>query len=176
MKKMLGFTSFEFYFVMSVIGIIVLVAMQRYLQLAEETKRLSFEVVAKHFNASVYNYHARWIMAQQQTKTFRLELDGLDIQFSPQGWALAVINNNTKISDTSLANCLSLWNNLLQNPPSISYDGGDPYGSRVYHLKVLPEGGCRFELTTDHPKEFYFDYMPFSGKVISHSQPITKNN
>ena len=52
MKKTLGFTSFEFYFVLSVIGIIVLVAMQRYVYLAEETKRLSFEVVAKHFNAS----------------------------------------------------------------------------------------------------------------------------
>ena len=176
MKKMLGFTSFEFYFVMSVIGIIVLVAMQRYLQLAEETKRLSFEVVAKHFNGSVYNHHARWIMAQQQAKTFRLEVDGADIHFSPQGWALAVINNNTKISDVPLVSCLSLWNNLLQNPPSISFEGGDPYGSRTYHLEVLPEGGCRFELVTERPNEFYFDYMPFSGKVIFHSPPITKNN
>ena len=180
MKKMLGFTSFEFYFVMSVIGIIVLVAMQRYLQLAEETKRLSFEVVAKHFNASVYNHHARWIMAQQQIKTFRLEVDGLDIQFSPQGWPLAA-NNNTKVSDVSLVSCLSLWNNLLQNPPSISYEGGDPYGSRAYHLEVLhlevlPERSCRFEMVTERPSEFYFDYMPFSGKVIFHSPPITKNN
>jgi MSHA pilin protein MshB len=176
MKKTLGFTSFEFYFVMSVIGIIVLVAMQRYLQLAEETKRLSFEVVAKHFNASVYNHHARWIMAQQQTKTFRLEVDGLDIQFSPQGWALAVINNNTKISDVSLASCLSLWNNLLQNPPSISYDGGDPYGSRAYHLSVPQEGACRYELITEYPGEFYFEYAPLSGRIIFHTPPITKNN
>ncbi len=176
MKKTLGFTSFEFYFVMSVIGIIVLVATQRYLQLAEETKRLSFEVVAKHFNASVYNHHARWLIAQKQTKVFQLDVDGLDVQFSPQGWALAVANNNTQTSDVSSASCLSLWNNLLQNPPSISYEGGDPYGSRVYHLEILPEGGCRFELVTARPKEFYFDYMPFSGKVIFHSPPIAINN
>lgn len=176
MKKMLGFTSFEFYFVMSIIGIIVLVAMQRYVQLAEETKRLRFEVVAKHFNAAVYNHHARWIMAQQQTKIFRLDVDGLDIQFSPQGWPLEVISKNAKTSGVSVGSCLSLWGNLLQNPPSISFGGGDLYGSRAYHLTLLPEGGCRFELVTDSPSEFYFDYMPFSGKVMLHSPPITKNN
>lgn len=177
MKKNLGFTSFEFYFVMSIIGIIVLVAMQRYLQLAEETRRLSFEVVAKHFNASVYNHHARWIMAQQQTKTFRLDVDGLDIQFSLQGWPLAVITNKSQTSGVSVASCLSLWNNLLQNPPSISYDGGDPYGSRIYHLSLSHEANtCRFELITEHSEEFYFEYAPLSGSVTFHTPPITKNN
>jgi hypothetical protein len=176
MKKMLGFTSFEFYFVISVIGIIVLVAMQRYSQLAEETKRLSFEVVAKHFNASVYNHHARWIMAQQQTKIFLLNIEGLDIQFTAQGWPSAVVTEKPLLPVVSIASCLSLWNNLLQNPPSISYDGGDPYGSRIYHLSVSREGACRFELITESPGEFYFEYAPLSGRVIFHSLPITKNN
>ena len=177
MKKMLGFTSFEFYFVLSVIGIIVLVGMQRYLYLAEETRRLSFEVVAKHFNASVYNYHARWIMAQQQTKTFQLSIDGLAIQFSSQGWPLAVAAEKPLSPVVSVASCLSLWNNLLQNPPSISSAGGDPYGSRIYHLSVSPEvNSCRFELITEHSEQFYFEYSPLSGGVVFHAPPITENN
>jgi hypothetical protein len=176
MKKTLGFTSFEFYFVMSVIGIIVLIATQRYLQLAEETKRLSFEVVAKNFNAAVYNHHARWIMAQQQIKTFQLNVDGLDIQFSPHGWPLVVLNQSRIATDASVNNCLGLWNNLLQNPPSISYSGGDPFGSRRYHLNITLEGACQFELITEHPGEFYFEYAPVSGKVQFFTPPVTKNN
>ena len=176
MKKTLGFTSFEFYFVLSVIGIIVLVAMQRYVYLAEETKRLSFEVVAKHFNASVYNHHARWIMAQQQTKTFQLNIDGLDIQFTPLGWPLAVVTEKPLSPVVSVANCLSLWNNLLQNPPSISSDIGDTYGSRIYHLSVSQEGACRYELITKSPDEFYFEYAPLSGRIIFHTPPITRKN
>ena len=176
MKKNLGFTSFEFYFVMSVIGIIVLVAMQRYVQLAEETRRLSFEVVAKHFNAAVYNNHARWIVAQQHTKTFRLKLDGVDIQFSPQGWPLAVLTNEPMVAGVSVNSCLSLWQSLLQNPPSISYYGGDPYGSRHYHLSLSLENACRFELITEQPGQFYFEYAPYFGKVLFFTPPITKNN
>jgi hypothetical protein len=176
MKKMLGFTSFEFYFVLSVIGIIMMVAMQRYLHLAEETRRLSFEVVAKNFNAAVYNHHTRWIMAQQQTKVFQLNIDNLDILFTPQGWPLAVVTEKQLSPGTSVASCLSLWDNLLQNPPSISSDGGDAYGSRVYHLSVSQEGACRYELITESPSEFYFEYAPLSGRIIFHTPPITKNN
>jgi len=176
MKKTLGFTSFEFYFVMSIIGILVLIATQRYLQLAEETKRLTFEAVAKNFNAAVYNHHARWIMAQQQAKTFQLNVDGLDIQFSPHGWPLAVLTKEPLAAGVSVNSCLSLWNSLLQNPPSISYYDGGPYGSRRYHLSLSLENACRFELITEQPGEFYFEYAPYFGRVLFFTPPITKNN
>lgn len=175
MKKNLGFTSFEFYFVISVIGLIVLVGLQRYLQLAEETQRFSFEIIAKNFSTSVYNHHARWIMAQQQTKVSELTVENVNIQFSPQGWPLSVVTNEPSIAVVSLKGCLSLWNNLLQNPPSVSYEGGDPYKSRAYHLSLSPEGNCHFEFITRHANEFYFEYDPLSGKVMFHSPPITKN-
>jgi hypothetical protein len=177
MKKNLGFTSFEFYFVMSAIGLVVLVGLQRYLQLAEETQRFSFEVIAKHFNASVYNHHARWIMAQQQqTKVSELTVENIKIQFSPQGWPVSIAAQEPEPKIASLKGCLSLWNNLLQNPPSISYEGGDAYGTRAYHLSFSPEANCRFEFITDYPAEFYFDYEPLSGKVMFHSPPLTKSN
>lgn len=176
MKKMLGFTSFEFYFVMSVIGIIVLIATQRYLQLAEETKRLSIEVVAKNFSAVVYNHHARWIMAQSQTSTRQLYIDGVNVLFSNEGWPLAIAASEQLVSEVSTASCLSLWNHLLQNPPSISVEGSAPYGSHAYHLSLPQVTRCRFELVSQQPGEFYFEYEPLSGRLIFHTLAITKNN
>lgn len=176
MKKNLGFTSFEFYFVMSVIGLIVLVGLQRYLQLAEETKGLKVEILSHYFSASVYNHHARWLMAQQQENKLLMTIDGVDIQFSKGGWPLAVVTNKPLVNGPTVSGCLSLWNSFLQNPPAVSYEGGDAYGTRAYHLSLSPEANCRFEFITKHPNEFYFDYDPASGKVIFHSPSITKNS
>lgn len=176
MKKSLGFTSFEFYFVMSIIGIIVLVAAQRYVQLAEEAKRLGVEVLAKHFSAAVYNHHARWIMAQSQTSTRHLIIDGVDVLFSRDGWPIAIAAGEGLGSEVSTTSCLSLWNHLLQSPPSISVEGHEPYGSHAYHLSLPQAASCRFELVGNRPSGYYFDYTPVSGEVVFHSLPITKNN
>lgn len=175
MRKNLGFTRFEFYLVVSAIGLIVLAGLQRYSLLAEETKRLTFEALAKNFSAAVYNHHARWIMAQQLEKTSQINTDGVELYFSEQGWPLAVVSKNAVPVPPAVKNCLSLWKNLLQNSPSISYNGGSAYGSSAYHLSLTPEANCRFELTTKVPQEYYFDYAPVDGNVTIHSLPATKN-
>ena len=170
MKKNLGFTSFEFYFVMAAIGFVVMIGIQRYLGLAEETNRYSFEIAARNFNAAVYNYHARWMMARKdQQNKFKLNIDGKDILFSARGWPLAVTNIDS--DQISLSSCLSLWENFLQNPPKVSYKDGDPYGTRTYHLNLPKPDTCRFEFVSDKSKEFYLDYLPLSGDVIINIPP-----
>lgn len=177
MRKNLGFTRFEFYFVVAAIGLILAVGMQRYLQLAEETKRLNFEVVAKNFTAAVYNHHARWIMAQQhQVKTSTLLIDGIEIQFSLQGWPESITTKGTSEKPDPVTKCLSLWNNLLQNAPPISYNDRSKKDAFIYHLSLTTEGNCRFELITNNPLEYYFDYAPTIGKVTVFTFSITKNS
>lgn len=173
MKKSLGFSSFEFYFVVSVIGLILIVGIQRYFRLAEETQRLSFEILANNFSAVVYNHRARWLMAQQSPEKIKqLEIDNTIVQFSAQGWPLAV--DGASSEQPSISTCLSLWNGFLQNPPAISFVGGEPYGSRQYHLSLTPDGKCHFESV--RPKGFYFDYSPVSGQVKIYTLPIAKNS
>jgi MSHA pilin protein MshB len=172
MKQARGFTKFEFYIVVSVIGIVALVAVQRYLHLADEVRRLNFETLAKHFTTAVYNYRARWIMAQQYAYTSQLNLDGLVLNFSAQGWPLGVLTSSSSLPplvEVSINSCLSLWNNFLQNPPAISYAGGDPYGSHRYHLSLSSERSCQFELITKDPRAMYFEYAPLSGAVRLHT-------
>src|SRR5437868_1938693 len=101
MKTNAGFSSFEFYFVMVVIGLIMLIGLQRYFQLAEDVKRFSFEVLAQHFNTAVYNFHTQWLLAQAdggQKNT--VELEGVNVHFSDKGWPLSVVKNGVVLSST----------------------------------------------------------------------------
>ncbi len=172
MKKSLGFSSFEFYFVVSVIGLILIVGIQRYFRLAEETQRLSFEILANNFSSVVYTHRARWLMAQQSSeKTDQLKIDDRIVQFSSEGWPVAVDGVSQQIN---IPACLSLWNSFLQPPPLISFTNGEPYGAHQYHLSVTVDGKCRFESV--NPKGFYFEYSPSSGQVKTFTLPIAKNS
>src|SRR6478735_3402307 len=100
MKKNLGFSSFEFYFVVSAIGLILLLGIQRYYKLAEETQRLSFEILAQNFSAAVYSHRARWIINQQSSQSqSQLVTENRVVQFSSQGWPMSV-DLNESISQT----------------------------------------------------------------------------
>lgn len=173
MKKQHGFTSFEFYLAVIIIGVIVLVGIQRYFRLAEQTQRLSFEIVAQHFSASVYSLHAQWILARQKQAQADLVLvDSVAIEFTPEGWPLAAAAEISTDQLVSVRGCLALWQTLLQNPPAISFEGGDAYGSRAYHLSLTPDAKCHFEFISDHPNDYYFDYSPQTGQVAMHSPPV----
>jgi hypothetical protein len=177
MKKKAGFSSFEFYFVMVVIGLIMLIGLQRYLQMAEDVKRFSFEVLARHFNTSVYNFHTQWFLAKAKGEPKNpITLEGVDVQFSDTGWPLSVQKNGVILSSTSITSCYQLWMTLLQNPQPISFDGGDAYGSRAYHLSLSPEGFCRYQLVTDIKDEYYFDYSSMTGQIIIHTPVINQIN
>lgn len=189
MKRSLGFSSFEFYFVVSIIGIIVLFGIQRYLKLAEETRRFAFEVLAQHFNTSVYNLHAYWTLEQSRSgQTDTVTVQGMTIYFSDTGWPIAAMQTpggdngqdaspqKLRAPAVSLASCRSLWFALLQNPAALSYEGGDAYGSRPYHLSLTANRQCRFEFLDDKPGTYYFDYSPQTGQISLHIPPITKES
>ena len=184
MHNTLGFTKFEFYFVMIVIGLVVLVGVHRYVQLTEQVQRFSFEVLAKHFSTAVYNARLQWLIRHPEKLNKNIvDLGGVTIQMSGKGWPLsatnkAVINktvvNSNPVSAVSVHSCHQLWLNLLQNPKPISYAGGDAFGSRTYHLIVTPTGNCRYHLYSDKSNQYYFDYLPDTGQVIIHTPAENK--
>jgi len=189
MKNSRGFSSFEFYFVVSIIGVIVLFGIQRYVKLAEETRRFAFEVLAQHFNTSVYNLHAYWTLEQSRSgRTDVVPVQGMMIYFSDTGWPIAALPvaegdniqnpspQKLRAPAVSLASCRSLWFGLLQNPAALSYEGGDAYGSRPYHLSLTANRQCRFEFLGDKPGAYFFDYSPITGQINLHLPPITKQS
>jgi len=172
MKKNLGFTRFEFYFVISVIGIITTIALQRYLVLANETRLFSAEMMARNFTAVIYNYHASWIMMQQNTPNASLlSVDGVNIQFSEKGWPISALAEKKIVDEISISSCLSLWQHFLENPPLISFVKSD-YGTQLYHLSLPNPDTCRYELVNSSSGEIFVDYKPGSGEVVVNKQPL----
>lgn len=182
MKKNLGFSSFEFYFVALVIGLILIVGIHRYNKLIEETQQLSVEILAQNFSAAVYSYRARWVLAQQTAQIpNQLLIDKLLIDFSYDGWPLAIGVGEVAAQKVSVTTCLSLWNGFLQNPPTISsvleQPSEKPSGKPPqYRLTVIDNNRCHYELVQPEPKGFYFEYSPASGQVKSFPSSIAKNS
>jgi hypothetical protein len=175
-----GFTSFEFYIVMIVIGLLVLVGLQRYFQLAEEVQRFRFEALARHFSTAVYNARSQWFIRHQEKMNNNIvDLSGIKIQMSQQGWPLFVADGNAvAVIDSeqaaSLHSCMQLWQSLLQNPQPISYSGGDAFGSRPFHLVITQAGECRYQLFVENSNQYYFDYSPKTGQVRIHTPVAEK--
>jgi hypothetical protein len=182
MHKNNGASSFEFYVVMVAISVVVLVAIQRYTQLAEQVQVFSFEVLAQRFGTAVYNLRAKWFLHQQDARYNNvIVVDGVGFLISEQGWPLSVVDAKsqenaaavlvqprTKTDRIGVNDCYQLWMNLLQNPEQISYAGGDAYGTRPYHLTLTPRGTCRYQLYPVSSNSIDFEYSPISGQVITH--------
>ncbi len=171
-----GFASFEFYFVMVVISLLVVVGIHRYLQLAEEVQRFSFEALAKNFSTAIYNAHEQWFIRHQDPVYENIvDLSGEKIHMSEQGWPLSVVDDNaaadaSPVQTASIRSCVQLWMHLLQNPKPISYVGGDAFGTRAYHLSLTETGECRYQLLVKNTIQVFFDYSPTTGQVVIHSQ------
>lgn len=190
MKSWRGFSSFEFYFAVSVIGIVVLFGVQRYLQLGEQAKRSAFEILSQNFNTSIYNLHAYWILAQGRSESKNVvPVQGMLIYFSETGWPISAVQGsaaslgdsetaqlNRLAPTVSLTTCKSLWYGLLQNPALLSYEGGDSYGTHPYHLSLTQDRRCRFELVGGMPGSYYFDYSIITGQISLHLPAITKDS
>jgi hypothetical protein len=188
MKHSRGFSSFEFYIVMAVIGLIALLGMQRYLRLAEETQRLSFEVLAQNFSTSVYNLHAYWTLEKSLTGRVDTALvQGMTVYFSEAGWPMSAlpVKAPTPLDQSSrqvegavvtLESCRSLWFALLQDAEALSLAGGEAYGARKYHLSLTPDRQCRFESIQKASENYYFDYSPVTGRVTTNLSPMTKKS
>ncbi|MFO1388073.1 hypothetical protein [Cellvibrio sp.] len=165
MKKSLGFSSFEFYFVMSIIGVILLVGFHRYNRLADETRRLSFEVLAQNFSAAVQSQHAHWIISQQRIGSDSLlDVENRRVQFSPDGWPIGVDLADYGSAQITLSGCFSLWVAFLQNAPAISVRGANPPPKESYRLALSNDGQCRY-IWTLAEQELHFDYSPVTGVV-----------
>lgn len=175
-KKQLGFSSFEFYFVVSIVGLIFLFGVERYKKLAEETRHLSFEILAQNFSAAVYSQHARWIIAQQSPdKLDTLKFENMFVHFSAEGWPVAVGPKEPGLT-LSLSGCGSLWNSFLQKPPAIAFEGKQNQEFREYNVALTDGNQCRYEWLMPDGRHFYFEYSPTSGQVKTFPPAIAKNS
>ena len=170
MIKYSGLGRFEFFVVSVVISIIVLVAMGRYMTLAQEARTLSFELMSHHFMTAAVNAKTQWLLTvvnqgKVQANNFSITTEVGSLYFTEKGWPLSENPERAGAVEPNLADCYRLWVFLLQPPEAISIQGEASYASQKYHVSLVPNG-CRYFLATDENKQFYFDYLPKDGRVL----------
>lgn len=178
-----GFRVFEFLVVSVIIGVLVLVAINRYEALGRETRRLGFELLAHNFTAAVAGVRAHWFIQGQPKVT---SVDGEQILMSTTGWPSGIVtraatralvtqraNTNLNANQKQVEICWQLWETLLQNPSPTTLEGQQQRGEQRYHISWVENEFCRYELVTKRLNSHYFDYSPKTGQVLLHV-PVQK--
>jgi MSHA pilin protein MshB len=187
---------YEFFIVAVVIGLITLVAIDRYLELGRETRRIGFELLAHHFATAVAGVRVQWLLNKTHAgnrgeTNSQVELDGFRFYMNEGGWPAQVAHDEEKKDSQdngqkneqqevqlTAAGCLKLWQALLQNSPQASVEGMQARGSQRYHIRLLEEGVCRYERVFKGVNNIYFDYASSNGQVTingpAHTQGTEK--
>lgn len=179
MLKQGGWSRFELLIVASVIGLIMLIAISRYLDLAREGRRLGFELLAHNFSAAAAMTRAHWLLkGSVAARQDYVDQDDLRIYMNAEGWPItAEPISSGRPTQYDAHNCYQLWLALLQNPESASVEEKDNpegkgaieekhvRGERRYHISYNNAGFCRYELATKERNSHFFDYELRSGQV-----------
>lgn len=173
MIRQQGWSRFEWLITVSAIGIVLLFAVVRYLDMAREGRRMGFELLAHHFTAGVALVRASWLINRASPDQLFVEIDGQIIYMSDQGWPMSTepITTESQMEKASIY-CQQLWSSLLQNPQQVTL-GEANWGQRQYHISSPKQGICRYELVTEPRGSHFFDYNVQTGQV-SVTTPVAK--
>lgn len=168
MNNRRGWNRFEWLLLVSAVGLVMLVGISRYIDLAREGRKVGFEVLAHNFTAAVSLTRAQWILQNAaEGRHEYLHADKTVIYFNSSGWPFAaeVISDAKPSNGNDAVNCLQLWEILLQNSEAATVEGQSARGERRYHITSLNDHGCRYELVTKNLNSHFFDYDSQTGRV-----------
>ncbi len=156
---------FEWFVVATVIAIVSAAALGRYLLMAEDTRTLRLEIISHRLVTAAANARAEFLVrgssAHQDRAQQAVLIAGQRVYFSPQGWPVTVtapISEGFRLSD---ADCIALWNLLLQNPPKLNTSS--QRAGRAEYAVSAGNSVCRFQMRKGGA---FFDYYPLEGRVI----------
>lgn len=173
MKPRYSLGRFEYFVVAIVVAAVATVAINRYVQLAEQTRQLRFEILASHFARAAANLRVNWLLQSHSypgpRNEFALPLAGSTVYFSPQGWPASTRGELGNSFRLSAEDCRFLWQVLLQNPPAISSRDQDR-ASHEYHASAQGRV-CRYYWLNLGQQDYYFDYWIDDGSVVLSPKP-----
>ena len=108
-----GFTLIELVVVIVLLGILSAVAIPRFVNMGEEAEKASAKGFMGAYEASVHLFHSKWLVAGEPSS---LTVGGSTVPMNAAGWPSAA----------NVESCISLWESLLDSPPTAQAFAGAP--------------------------------------------------
>ena len=184
-NKQTGFSLVELVVVIVVVGLLAVAALPRFLDITDEAKKASIEGIAGGFATGVLSARAQWEAEARPSITNNGEkqnvvnYDGVDFWLTRSesanglatgfrdGYPIAVKEGNsqfpTKVTDLT---CISLMENLLQNPPSVDTVANAKDNNDVkYSAQVGDSANSCIYVQQEGNTEHQFEYEIKTGRV-----------
>ena len=191
-----GFTLIELVIVVVLLGLLAVTAIPKFIDLTEQAQQANIEGMAGGFATGVSLARAQW-EAEGRTTDGQFNVvnyDGSNLILTTEnqnngvrpGYPIGLSDGNNPNDSLELADCVDIWNNILQQPPLLTSDlselngvdtdsykyfaavsGAGPLSSCVYFLKeTLAKNGDDYTAPADENVGNNFSYQPATSSVV----------
>ena len=188
-----GFTLIELVIVVVLLGLLAVTAIPKFIDLTEQAQQANIEGMAGGFATGVSLARAQW-EAEGRTNDGQFNVvnyDGSDLILTTEnqnngvrpGYPIGLSGGNDTLQ---LADCVDIWNNILQQPPVVtsnlgqlngvdsdsykyfvSITGTAPLRQCVYFLKsTLDKAGDQYTAPASENTGNNFSYQPATSAVV----------
>lgn len=157
MRKQEGFTLIELVIVIVILGILAATALPRFINVTDDAYQAAVAGTSGGVSSGVALAHALW-MAKGQPSTVAME--GANVAMNTSGWP----------TGGTASACDTVWNGIMQNPPTVSTVTGSDYQATTTGTGTVV---CKYmyqKYTVGGTPIMYIEYDPSTGNVTFYNK------